>query len=181
VGSDASALIERGVTSIRFDPDPESWGIAPVVSTLNAVLRTMAGSLECSFEPISRFQDWEFEDRLKVLTQSNHFPIVGFDYNSLFGELGQDGQGHCAVVYGTRQMNQFVIEIYDPGPDRAGFKEVDSYSLYRACRRKHGGIWVVEQTGGDPFRAAPVWGIAEIAISRPSVRGAGCPWITTPL
>ena len=100
-------------------------GIAPAVSTLNAILREIAPPLECSFEPISRFQDWEFEDRLKVLTESHHFPIVGFDYNSLFGELLQEGQGHCAVVYRVQQKHPSVIEIYDPGPDRAGFKDVD--------------------------------------------------------
>jgi hypothetical protein len=127
VGSDASPLIERGVTAIRFDPNPASWGIAPVVATLNTLLRTMAVPVECSFESISRFQDWEFEDRLKDLTESDRFPIVGFDYNSLFGELIQNGQGHCAVVYRVRQMNQSIIEIYDPGP------EPDSRALIRTC------------------------------------------------
>lgn len=147
VGSDPSALIESGVTNIRFDPSPDSWGIAPAASTLNAILGRLTGSLECSFESISKFQDWEFEDRLKALAESNHFPIVGFDYNSLFGELAQGGQGHCAVVYRVRQTNQSVIEIYDPGPDRAGFKSLDSYSLYRACRGRHGGIWLISSSG----------------------------------
>ena len=146
VGSDPSAFLNCGLTALRFEANPDSWGIVPVAATLNAALGTMAVPLQCSFEPISRFQEWEFENRLKELAESKRFPIVGFDYNTLFGKLAEDGQGHCAVVYRVTEMNQPVIEIYDPGPDRAGFKSVDSYSLYRACRRKPGGIWVVDHS-----------------------------------
>lgn len=108
----------------------------------------MAVPLECSFEAISRFEDWEFESRLKELAESSRLPIVGFDYNALFGELVQAGQGHCAIVYRVPPINGSGVEIdiYDPGPDRAGLKSVDSYSLYRACRRRHGGIWVVDHS-----------------------------------
>jgi len=142
LGFDCSELVELGVNNIRFDSDSALWGITPVVADINTVLTRANVVLECRFESISTFQDWEFEERIAALTKSSQFPIVGFDYNSLVGELAPETTGHCAVVYGVQKMNsESVVEIYDPGPKQAGFRTVDSYSLYRACRRQHGGIW----------------------------------------
>jgi hypothetical protein len=155
VGSDSSALVERGVTAIRFDGDPNLWGITPAIPALNAFLKQATGFLGCSFESISTFQDWEFENRLTELTESGRFPIVGFDYNSLLGDADQAGPGHCGVAYRVRQSTRSVIEIYDPGPDRAGFKTVDAFSLYRACRRKHGGIWLLSHSQQPVQRRTP--------------------------
>jgi hypothetical protein len=144
VGFDPSELVGQGVTNIRFESDPNAWGIEPVVAEINVLFKSANLLLECKFEPISKFQDWEFEDRLSALTESGQFPIVGFDYNSLFGEPGSGDWGHCVVAYHVAEMNrQSTVEIYDPGPSRAGHKHVDSYSLYRACRKKHGGIWSI--------------------------------------
>lgn len=144
-GTDPSELIDHGVTGVSFDTDPSSWGITPAADALNAYLGSSGSALRCEFEPISRFQDWEFEDSLGALTQSRRFPIIGFDYGSLFGGLSPTGLGHCVVGYRVHHLNQPVVEIYDPGPDRAGFKTVDLYSLYRACRAKRGGMWVLSQ------------------------------------
>jgi hypothetical protein len=140
-GSDSSGLIESGIKNIRFDSDPRSWGITPVVAEINALLNAHGG-LECRFESISIFQDWEFEDRLLVLTQSGHIPIVGFEYQSLLGGTAPSLQGHCAAVMRVQpQRRPSSIELYDPGPDRTGRRIVNSESLYRSCRRRHGGIW----------------------------------------
>ncbi len=139
---DASGLAEHGVTNIRHDSDPIHWGITPVVTDINTVLTSVNVLLECRFEPISNFQDWEFEDHLTALRYSGHFPIVGFDYHSLAGEFAPEDRGHCAVVYDIRNLTgRTVVEIYDPGPSQAGFRVVEAYPLYRACRKRHGGIW----------------------------------------
>jgi hypothetical protein len=140
IGFDASELIAQGVTNIRFEQDSNWWGIQPSLAGINEVLQTANQQLHCIFESIARFQDWEFEDRLRVLTQERAFPIVGFDYNSLFGQLIPGDEGHCVVVYRIKAAS---AEIYDPGPSRPGFQMVDSYALYRACRMKHGGIWSI--------------------------------------
>jgi hypothetical protein len=126
IGLDASELVAQGVTNIRFEPDSNLWGIEPSVTGINEVLKNANERLECDFEPISRFQDWEFEERLKVLTEDGTFPIVGFDYNSLFGQLIPGDVGHCAVVYHIRAGS---VEVYHPGPSRPGFQSVDSYTF----------------------------------------------------
>jgi hypothetical protein len=142
VGFDGSALAERGVTNIRFDSDSTQWGIVPVVPKINAVLKSFNPSLECRFETISKFQDWEFEDQLSALRACGQFPIVGFDYYSLADEPAVESRGHCAVVYRVyNRTGHLLVEICDPGPKHAGVREVDAYSLYRACRKGHGGIW----------------------------------------
>ena len=147
VGFDDSELTEQGVTNIRHSSDSVQWGITPVVDEINTVLASVNVLLDCRFEPISRFQDWEFEDRVTTLTKSGQFPIVGFDYClagevAPAGEVPPDSVGHCAVVVNIHNfMGRTLAEIYDPGPKQAGFRTVDAYSLYRACRRRHGGIW----------------------------------------
>lgn len=153
VGFDDSELTEQGVTNIRHSSDSVQWGITPVVDEINTVLASVNVLLDCRFEPISRFQDWEFEDRMTTLTKSGQFPIVGFDYHCLAGEVAPAGEvpadevpldsvGHCAVVFNTHNfIGRTLAEIYDRGPKQAGFRTVDAYSLYRACRRRHGGIW----------------------------------------
>jgi hypothetical protein len=140
-GFDASELVNCGLSNIRFASDVGSWGITPRIKEINNLLK-LHGALECRFESISLFQDWEFEDRLIALNRSGHRPIVGFDYHSLWGGSAPRNQGHCALVQhiGTQERS-FMVEMYDPGPDQAGFRTVDSESLYRSCRKKHGGIW----------------------------------------
>jgi hypothetical protein len=144
IGFDCSALVEQGVTNLRFDSDSALWGIEPVIADIDRLLKQAIAGFECRFEPISTFQDWEFEERIAALTESGQFPIVGFEYNALFGESATEMEGHCAVVYRIRKRNgQSAVEIYDPGPKDAGFRNVDSYTLYCACRKKHAGIWLL--------------------------------------
>jgi hypothetical protein len=144
VGFDCSGLVEQGLTNIRYETDVALCGITPVVADINRVLSATIPRLECRFESISQFQDWEFEERLATLANSGYFPIVCFDYDSLIGEAAIENRGHCAVVF--RMDTPSVrcgrpVDIYDPGPKDAGFRTVDSHSLYRACRKRHGGIW----------------------------------------
>ena len=144
VGFDCSGLVEQGLTNIRYEADVALWGITPIVRDINMVLSLSVPRLECRFEAISQFQDWEFEERLATLAKSGHFPIVCFDYNSLIGETSEENRGHCVVVYGVGSSAKRcggAIDIYDPGPKDAGFRTVASDSLYLACRKRHGGVW----------------------------------------
>lgn len=103
IGFDCSVLIEQGVKNLRFEADATLWGIEPVATEIDRILKRANGPLNCVFESISRFQDWEFEDRLTALTQSGHFPIIGFDYNALYGESGP-ASGKVAVRAGLREQ-----------------------------------------------------------------------------
>lgn len=142
---DASELTGRGVTNIRRDPDPHSWGISP--TALPKVLELAGVKLTCDFYPISRFQDWEFEDRLVALCDTRTFPIVDFDYNTLFGDFVTGDQGHCAVATSySKEHGRVTFEMQDPGPSRPGLIRAESDLLYRACRRKPGGLWVIRHT-----------------------------------
>jgi hypothetical protein len=126
IGFDASALVAEGVRNIRFEQDNNLWGINPSIAGISEVLKSANQHLECAFEPISRFQDWEFEDLLKAHTEGKKFPIVGFDYNSLFGQLVQGDEGHCAVVY----------RIYGPSVSdlqKTNFSEHPAGRAGRAC------------------------------------------------
>jgi hypothetical protein len=141
LGYDSSELRERGLKKIRFDENARLWGINPVASEINAILKEHS-LLECRFESISTFQDWQFEERLVELTGSDCFPVACFEYNSLFGEQVPNEQGHCVTVYRIWRVNgHSIVEIDDPGPDRAGVKQVDCEALYYACRKRRGGIW----------------------------------------
>src|SRR5208282_3092981 len=108
----------------------------------NVILSQTNSHLECRFEPISQFQDWEFERRLATLVQSGHFPIVCFDYDALLGNTALENRGHCGVVYRVRDAAaRCTVDIYDPGPKDAGIRTAELDSLYVACRKRHGGIW----------------------------------------
>ena len=142
---DTSDLIARGVTNVRRDSNPHNWGINP--TGLTEALELAGLKITCDFHPISHYQDWEFEDRLVELCDGRRFPIVGFDYNTLFGNLVTGDQGHCAVVYGhSKERGRITFELHDPGPSRPGLIRVDSDRLYRACRYKPGGVWVMRPT-----------------------------------
>jgi hypothetical protein len=150
---DSSELLAIGIQTIRHDLDPRLWGIEPVVAEINKILEEAHTALECRFEDISKFQDWEFEDLLISLTATGLSPIVGFDYKSLFGGPGLQNLGHCAVVRRVQKINgKTIAEIHDPGPNLTGLRTVDVYSLYRACRKRHGGVWIV----APQSRAEPV-------------------------
>ncbi len=139
---DASQLIARGVTKIRVDPDPRTWGIEPDAQRLNDFFSLAGIPLSVMFHSISLFQDWEFEEKLVGFARAGRFPIVGFDYNALFGHSVQGEQGHSCVVFDCSS----TVRLYDPGPTRVGFSSVSVFELYRACRKKPGGLWVLQQS-----------------------------------
>lgn len=136
--NDASKLRNDGVTQVMIDPTPHLWGMNPHVEQLNEAFARAGVSVSATFHPIAHFQDWEFEEQLVTLTRERQFPVVCFDYNTLFGERVRGDQGHCCVVVECTTR----VRIYDPGPLRAGFSSIDMFDLYRACRRKPGGLWV---------------------------------------
>jgi hypothetical protein len=139
--SDASTLANDGVTQVNIDPDPRNWGIREGADGLNEAFELAQIPMTVKFHPISRFQDWEFEERLATLSGAARYPIVGFDYNTLFGDLVRGEQGHCCVVFEAGDP----VKLYDPGPVRAGFSSVNIFDLYRACRKKPGGFWVLQE------------------------------------
>ena len=142
-GYDTSELTLAGIENIHYSDDPSNWGIDPHTGELSAVLNER-GSIELAYEPISKFQDWEFEDRLVALTQAGLLPIVCFDYEALFGLGVSEGLGHCVVVRRVRRLNGHShVEIEDPGPDRAGIQNIDSEALYLASRKRRGGILLI--------------------------------------
>src|SRR5271166_5937554 len=137
--SDASALAQIGVKHASIDLDPRYWGMREDADRLNEALDFAQIPLTVEFHPISKFQDWEFEERLSTLAGAARYPIVGFDYNTLFGNLVRGEQGHCCVVFEAGD----TVKLYDPGPVRAGFSTVNIFDLYRACRKKPGDFWVL--------------------------------------
>ncbi len=80
------SLKADGVTNVQIDPDHTRWGISPAIEDVKAYLASVNGQLELRFQDIGYFQDWEFNDRMALLCRSLDFPIVGFDYGSLFSD-----------------------------------------------------------------------------------------------
>jgi len=107
--ADASELTAHGVTKINIDPEPRTWGIEADAERLNAAFNLAGLPLRVTFSPISLFQDWEFEEKLVELARARRFPIVGFDYNTLFGDLVRGEQGHCCVVFDCSG----TVRLYD--------------------------------------------------------------------
>lgn len=99
--SELSELQAAGVTNIRFDSHRELCGIAPILSEINSLLREWKARLQCTFASIARFQDWEFEERLSMATESHLFPIIGFDRRFLLDQIANEPEGHCVVCYGV--------------------------------------------------------------------------------
>jgi len=143
---DASALISHGVDGVAIDPEPRKWGIEPDAEKLDNFFARERIPLSVVFHPISQFQDWGFEAQIVELTRQGQLPIVGFDYRALFKDPVRGEQGHCCVIFECSD----AVRLYDPGPYRAGFKTVDMFDLYRACRKKPGGLWVLHPKNRPP-------------------------------
>lgn len=68
----------------------------------------------------------------------------GFSYSTLFKTNVSKDIGHAAII--TKVIDSETIEIYDPGPENAGFKAVSAEDMYHAIERKKDGLWVIKRT-----------------------------------
>jgi hypothetical protein len=123
------------------------WGVNVDTVRINSVLTSYQANLECKYHSAKMFEDYAFDDFVQKSLKGDNMIILGFDYNYLFKMSATEIIGHAAVGISTvDKPNGLGINIFDPGPRLSAQKQVDSFDMYVACKRKGGGVWTFNPT-----------------------------------
>ena len=81
--------------------------------------------------------EMEIDERFERYLDEGKYIVFAYSYGTLYNKHGS--LGHVALV--KQVVRDGIIQIYDPGPDGAGEKEVSVSKMYDAMRVK-GGIYI---------------------------------------
>lgn len=130
------------IRNTRVATDSFDWGLRVKEEDLTDFLKTLGINLRARFELASTFEDWSFEDRVRAILHTPIQPVLCCDYGVLYMDQQSYGIGHAVVgVALERKLNNSYLSIYDPGPARVGIHSIELFEVFRACRRRSGGVW----------------------------------------
>lgn len=137
--------------------DGMRWGMVVDDGILGKLFQRIGVGLREEYVPISRLQDWEFEQLIEDRLRQGAHVACGYSYHVLAGR-GQPDVGHASIVVAL--LPEHHVTLIDPGPDGFGMREVDSGLLYAAVRARGAGLWVFHPalTAGQSDAALPYEG-----------------------
>lgn len=136
--SKKESTIQAEIKNFNFVDDPNKYGIVIKGNMINDFFAYHNVNLKEVYYPINRFMDWEFEDFLNKTKSIGKYIIVGYDYGKLYNDKASK-VGHVSIISG---VSDNIVEIYDPGPDSPGYKNIDMNRLFVAIKAKNDGLWI---------------------------------------
>jgi hypothetical protein len=131
------------VNVIKTD-DMNKWGVIISNNEINDFFIKYELPLREKYIPINMYEDWNFEEEITKSLIENKYLICGFDYGFLFEKYKANSIGHVVLILKILgDYNHRIIKIYDPGPNNAGIKAVNSIDLFYAIHLKKNGIWMI--------------------------------------
>ncbi|MDO5156389.1 MAG: hypothetical protein Q4D51_10535 [Eubacteriales bacterium] len=85
----------------------------------------------------------DIDVRFGKYLREKKYVILAYSYGMLYNKFNHSSLGHVALLEEVR--GEDIIQIYDPGPDEAGVKEISILRMYDAMRKK-GGLYIIDKS-----------------------------------
>jgi hypothetical protein len=128
------------ISNITYTSDPKKYGIVIDDKGLNNFFTIYGIPLTEEYIPISKIDEFSFDDILKKNLIANNSLIVGFTYNAIYTD-SLSMSGHVSLILSIENRNAVLL---DPGPRNAGEQKVMLDDLYAAIKSAHNGIWIIK-------------------------------------
>lgn len=123
--------------------EPKDFGIVLNRDSINNLLRSLNLPLKEIYIPYTYLDELSFSDLLGDYLAKGNGIVVGYDYGLLNNGI-KNQVGHASLI--SKVINWNLVELYDPGPEEYGYKDVKVDDLFEAIKAKEDGVWIISKT-----------------------------------
>ena len=128
------------IKNIRYSANQNDYGVCISPQILYQLFSQLGLILDVSYIDALRINELELDIILKQFISQGKYVMLAFSYGVLYNKMSYRTLGHVALL--EQVINDDLIQIYDPGPDSPGIKNVRLSTMYDAMRYK-GGLYIV--------------------------------------
>lgn len=130
------------VSNIQFSSVENDFGIEVSEERLQNFFDKKGIELKVKYIDGVCLNDIDLDIRMKRYLEEQKYVILAFSYGMLYNNCMHDALGHVALL--EKVIGDDLVQIYDPGPDKAGIKKISILKLYDAMKRK-GGLYLIDK------------------------------------
>lgn len=131
-----------GINNIKSSSVENDYGVKIFEEKLQEFFDEKGIGLRIKYLDGTRINELDLDVKFtRYLKEKN--VILAYSYGVLYNKFNHDSLGHVALL--EKVSGEDIIQIYDPGPDDAGVKEMCILKMYDAMRKK-GGLYAIDKS-----------------------------------
>lgn len=138
-----SVVIPEGysvrIKNVRYSTCQDDYGVSVTPPTLRKVFSELGISIDVLYLDALRINEFELDELLQEYLSQGKYVVFAFSYGVLYNKNPYFDLGHVSLL--EQVINDDLIQVYDPGPDAPGKKNVRISDMYDAMRKK-GGLYI---------------------------------------
>lgn len=134
-----------GINNIKFSSVENDYGVKISEEKLQEFFDEKEIGLRIKYLDGTRINELDLDVRFARYLKEKKYVILAYSYGILYNKFNHDSLGHVALL--EKVSGEDIIQIYDPGPDEAGVKEISILKMYDAMRKK-GGLYIIDKSKG---------------------------------
>lgn len=134
------------VNNVRFSSVENDFGVEISEKNLQNYFDKENLGLRVKYIDGLRISELDLDFRLKKYLEEQKYVILAYSYGILYNNYRYDSLGHVALL--EKVIEDDVIQVYDPGPDKAGSKKINIFKMYDAMKKK-GGLYLIDKKRKD--------------------------------
>lgn len=128
--------------NVKFSSVENDYGVHISEEELQRFFNKRRINLRIKYIDSTRINELDLDVRFERYLEEKKYVILAYSYGTLYNKPDHINLGHVALL--EKVIGEDIIQIYDPGPDKAGIKNISILKMYDAMRRK-GGIYTIEK------------------------------------
>lgn len=128
------------IKNIRYSTSQNEYGVSVTPTMLRKIFSELGISIDVLFLDALQINEFELDKSLQAYLSQGKYVVFAFSYGVLYNKNSYFDLGHVSLL--EQVINDDLIQVYDPGPDDPGKKNVRISDMYDAMRRK-GGLYIL--------------------------------------
>lgn len=130
------------IKNVKYSSVENDYGVQVTEKKLQSFFNKNKLELSVKYIDGIHINELELDERFAKYLKEEKYVIFAHSYGSLYNKENCNNLGHVALLENI--IRDGVVQIYDPGPDEAGIKQVNILKIYDAMRIK-GGIYIIDK------------------------------------
>ena len=128
--------------NIKFSSVENDYGVQISEEKLQEFFDEKGIELRIKYIDGTRINELDLDVRFAKYLKEKKYVILAYSYGVLYNKSNHNSLGHVALL--EKVIGEYIIQIYDPGPDEAGVKKMGILKMYDAMRQK-GGLYIIDK------------------------------------
>ena len=128
------------IKNVKYSSIQNDYGVAISTSLLQEIFDDVSVDIHVSYLDGLHTDEVGLTSVLRKRLAEGQYVILTFSYGVLYNKEQYADLGHASLL--KKVLDEDWIQIYDPGPDSPGIKDVRISDMYEAMRKKGGAYFL---------------------------------------